>query len=104
MTLAQTYADSDRIRLIARDDSANIRRGYQIERSTDLFGHVIIDWHWGRIGTSGQSRRVSFVNDSGATAFVRSLLRRRDGSGKRIGVDYVPITPIPLLQAQNGTL
>ena len=104
MMLAQTYAYYDRIELIARDDSRNIRRGYQIERSTDLFGHVIIDWHWGRIGTSGQSRRVSFANDSGATAFVRSLLRRRDGSGKRIGVDYVPITPIPLPHAQNGTL
>jgi predicted DNA-binding WGR domain protein len=89
MSLAQSLAQCDRIHLIARDDQQNIRRDYWIEQSPDLFGFTIVDWHWGRIGTAGQSRRAAFASKSAAATHVRQLLLRRDGAPKRIGVAYV---------------
>ena len=80
-----------RLLLEARDPSRNIARCYAIETSEDLFGAVIVDYAWGRIGTKGQSRRISFPTDVEAARFVRSLRQRRQGARKRIGVAYVEI-------------
>ena len=91
MGLADDLADAARIHLVARDDARNIRRSYRVERSIDLFGHQIIDWSWGRVGTTGQTRRVSFASYDEARRFVRTLLLRRDTAPKRIGLTYTPL-------------
>jgi predicted DNA-binding WGR domain protein len=77
-----------RIRLQAIDPARNIARGYVIEASPDLFGHIIVALHWGRIGTRGQSRLMSFAKQHDAAQFVRQTLARRASAKKRIGVDY----------------
>jgi predicted DNA-binding WGR domain protein len=77
-----------RIRLQAVDHSRNIARDYAIEASPDLFGHWIISLHWGRIGTKGQSRMLSFNRQCDAARFVKRTLSRRDSARKRIGAVY----------------
>jgi predicted DNA-binding WGR domain protein len=80
-----------RIRLQAIDLARNIARDYVIEASPDLFGHIIVALHWGRIGTKGQSRLLSFAKQYDAARFVRQTLSRRATAKKRIGVPYRPI-------------
>ena len=81
------------LHLQAIDPARNIARRYAIEASADLFGHIIIDLHWGRIGTKGQGRTVSFAHVPDATRFVRQTLNRRARAKKRIGVPYRPKFP-----------
>jgi predicted DNA-binding WGR domain protein len=76
------------IRLHAIDRTRNIARGYEIEASPDLFGHWIVALHWGRLGTKGQSRQLSFTQPQDAARFVRSTLSRRASAKWRIGVPY----------------
>ncbi len=79
------------IHLQAINPDRNVARDYRIALSMDLFGHWIIDLHWGRIGTRGQKRTVSFADAEHAVRFVRHTLTRRAGSQKRIGVAYGPV-------------
>jgi len=79
------------IRLQAVNRSRNIARRYVIEASRDLFGAVIVDYGWGRIGTRGQSRVISFQCDDDAERFVRTLLRRRASAQQRLGVAYCEV-------------
>ena len=88
------------LHLQAIDPARNIARRYAIETSADLFGHIIVDLHWGRIGTKGQGRTLSFVEAQDAARFVRQTLNRRAGARKRIGVGYRPITS--LIPCNNG--
>ena len=74
--------------LEAVDRPRNIARRYSVALSRDLFGSSIVEFSWGRIGTRGQSRRVSFAQLRDADRFVAQLLRRRAGAPKRIGVAY----------------
>jgi predicted DNA-binding WGR domain protein len=76
------------IHLQAVDDARNIARDYQIEACLDLFGHWIVALHWGRIGTRGQSRVVSFAAEQSARRFVGATLAKRRSAKKRIGVAY----------------
>jgi predicted DNA-binding WGR domain protein len=80
-----------RLHLQAIDPARNIARRYAIEASADLFGHIIVDLHWGRIGTKGQSRTVSFARALDASRFVRRTLNRRASAKKRLGVGYRPV-------------
>ena len=66
----------------------NIARRYTISISPDLFGAVIVAFAWGRIGTKGRVRVVSFESRAEADHFVRCLLRRRASARSRIGVAY----------------
>jgi predicted DNA-binding WGR domain protein len=77
-----------RTRLQAIDHTRNIARDYVIEASSDLFGHWIISLHWGRIGTKGQSRMLSFDRQGDAACFVKHTLSRRASARKRIGAEY----------------
>jgi len=79
------------IHLTAIDAGKNIHRQYSIETSTDLFGHTIVEWRWGRIGSRGQSRKISFDQKESAKIAVQRLLRRRDSAPKRIGVEYIQL-------------
>jgi len=74
--------------LAAIDFSRNIEREYEIYAAIDLFGAVVVDYHWGRRGTKGQGRRRSFGDNKAASKFVNALLRRRSTAKKRIGVAY----------------
>jgi predicted DNA-binding WGR domain protein len=80
-----------RIHLQAIDPARNIARDYRIEATTDLFGHVIVELHWGRIGTKGQWRALSFAETKDATRFVQAVLARRKRAKSRIGVAYLPV-------------
>jgi predicted DNA-binding WGR domain protein len=88
----QQYTDTTalphHIHLQAIDMERNIARNYRIEGSIDLFGHVIIALHWGRIGTRGQCQIVSFPHKQAAERFVLNALRRRKSAKRRIGVAY----------------
>ena len=74
--------------LEAVDRPRNVARRYAIATCADLVGAIIVQFAWGRIGTRGQSRTVSFVDQPEADRFVRLLLRRRAGAKARIGVAY----------------
>ncbi len=76
--------------LQAINPARNIARRYAVEVSTDLFGHIIVDLNWGRIGTKGQNRSLSFAQAQDATKFVRQTLSRRASAKKRLGVSYEP--------------
>jgi predicted DNA-binding WGR domain protein len=89
---SDTTSLPSRIHLQAIDRSRNIARDYRIEASTDLFGHIIVELHWGRIGTRGQGRTISFAEAKHAVRFVRQTLTRQASSRKRFGVAYKPIT------------
>ena len=55
----------------------NIARRYTVALSQDLFGASIVEFAWGRIGTKGQGRAVSFADENEAARFARQLLKRR---------------------------
>jgi predicted DNA-binding WGR domain protein len=77
-----------RLHLQAIDPARNIARDYRIDVSFDLFGHWIIDLHWGRIGCRGQARSVSFAERRVAQRFVLAVLKKRQSAKHRIGVAY----------------
>jgi predicted DNA-binding WGR domain protein len=83
------------IHLQALAPERNVARRYSIALSGDLFGHWIVELRWGRIGTRGQGRRISFPDKGAASRFVRSVLSRRASATRRIGVGYVEIAPCP---------
>ncbi len=73
----------------------NIARRYTIALSCDLFGASIVEFAWGRIGSRGQGRAVSFASEDEASRFARQLLRRRASAPKRIGVPYREVSLLP---------
>lgn len=69
----------------------NVARRYAIAISRDLFGAMIVDFSWGRIGRAGQGRAVSFDSLAEANAFARKLIARRRGAPNRIGTSYAVV-------------
>ena len=43
----------DSVELVALDPARNIRRRYAIVASVDLFGMIVVETCWGRIGAAG---------------------------------------------------
>lgn len=66
----------------------SVARRYTAALSRDLFSASIVEFAWGRIGTRGQGRTISFASEDQASRFARQLLRRRASAPKRIGVPY----------------
>jgi predicted DNA-binding WGR domain protein len=83
--------DLGRLELVAIDHARNINRRYSVEVSEDLFGAVIVETAWGRIGGWTAAKRVSFPDRVGANRVVAGHLRRRATAAKRIGVAYEPV-------------
>lgn len=76
--------------LEARCPVRNIARFYRIETGRDLFGWLVVECSWGRIGTTGRQRRAAFSDERDAEAFLRQKLARRATARRRIGVEYRP--------------
>ena len=76
------------IELIARNPARNIHRRYAILASVDLFGAVIVETRWGRIGAAGQHKVRSFAHGAEADRYVRSILARRSSARTRLGTPY----------------
>ncbi len=80
--------------LQAIDLTRKIARAYSIEASHDLFGWIVVERRWGRIGGAGRGERRAFATEGAAKSYVRSLLARRATAPRRIGVAYEVIEPV----------
>lgn len=78
------------IHLVAIDPLRNIRRRWCVAVARDLFGHILVETHWGRIGARGRSLTRSFADEAQAARHVAALLARRARAVRRIGVAYRP--------------
>jgi predicted DNA-binding WGR domain protein len=65
------------------DPELNMARFYRIELMHDLFGQVIVEKRWGRIGSQGQHRSVSYPSTSSAEAEASALIRAKERRGYR---------------------
>ncbi|WP_246849619.1 WGR domain-containing protein [Rubellimicrobium arenae] len=71
----------DLVLLTRVDPSCNMRRFYSLALVTSLFGECGVVRHWGRIGTSGQTRTDWYGAAPEAKTALHALLRvkRRRG-------------------------
>lgn len=76
------------VELVALDPARNIRRRYAIVASVDLFGMIVVETRWGRIGAAGQVQRHAFADQAAAERHIAATLRRRGTAETRIGVAY----------------
>lgn len=63
------------------DPNLNMARFYRVEVLPDLFGEVIVERRWGRIGGTGQSRTASYRSTSSAEAAASRLIRAKERRG-----------------------
>ncbi|MGC9271759.1 WGR domain-containing protein [Acidiphilium sp.] len=63
-------------------------RSWRIEIDRDLFGLLNARITYGRIGTTGRTRRWDFESDAEAARFLRVKLQRRASGTKRRGAVY----------------
>lgn len=82
---------SDSIELVAFDPARNIRRRYSIIVGLDLFGMIVVEACWGRIGARGQTQQYAFPDRAAAERHIAATLRRRGTAERRIGVAYLPL-------------
>ena len=66
------------------DPDLNMARFYRVEVLPDLFGDIIVERHWGRIGGRGQFRAASYRSTSLAEAAVSALLIAKERRGYRV--------------------
>lgn len=86
--LARKLARMETIHLVAIDSARNIRRRWSVSVIRDLFGQVMVETCWGRIGARGRSLTRSFADETQATRHIAALLARRASAVRRIGVAY----------------
>lgn len=65
------------------DPDLNMARFYRVELTPDLFGQVIVERRWGRIGGRGQYRLASYPTTSFAEAAASELIRAKERRGYR---------------------
>lgn len=63
------------------DPDLNMARFYRVEVTLDLFGQVIVERRWGRIGSRGQHRLASYPSTSSAEAAASNLVRVKERRG-----------------------
>ena len=63
------------------DPSCNMRRFYSLALATSLFGECGVVRHWGRIGTSGQSRTDWYGEHQEAETALHARLRAKRRRG-----------------------
>lgn len=79
----------DPVELIAIDAPRNVHRRWRMAAMRDLFGTLMIETQWGRVGRPGQRLTRSFPDEATACAYADALLRKRATATRRIGVGYV---------------
>lgn len=67
---------------------AALRRAYEVSLSRDLFGHLVLDLTWSRIGRRGQQLRLSAPTEQAAERLLRERLQRRASLPRRAGARY----------------
>lgn len=63
------------------DPDLNMARFYRVELTADLFGQVIVERRWGRIGSRGQHQLASYPSTSLAEAAASALVRVKERRG-----------------------
>ena len=77
----------------ATDTNRNIARDYHLTVSRDLFGWIVVEREWGRIGTRLRTMRKKFVNEKEADRRIREITKRRGNADRRIGAAYRQVKP-----------
>lgn len=76
------------VELVAVERARNVQRRWSVVAYRDLFGHIMIETGWGRIGAKGRRLVRSFADEADALRYVRRLLARRGTAQRRIGTRY----------------
>ena len=66
-----------------RDSTRNMARFYALSIEPTLFGDVCLIRRWGRIGTRGQMRSMSFSREDEAMALFAKIQRQKVRRGYR---------------------
>jgi predicted DNA-binding WGR domain protein len=66
------------------DTDLNMARFYRVELLPDLFGAIIVERRWGRIGGRGQSRTASYPSIPVADAAAKEQVRLKERRGYRV--------------------
>lgn len=66
------------------EPEANMARFYRVEVTLDLFGVVLVERRWGRIGGRGQFRAASYPSILLAEAAASSLVLAKERRGYRV--------------------
>ena len=69
------------IHLLRQDAARNMARYYHLELRPDLFGGVVLNRRWGRIGANGQSKLEWFADPAAAQEASAALLARKTKRG-----------------------
>jgi len=77
-----------RIYMRAHDPELNIDLDWECLVTPDLFGNVLIETSWGRVGEKGCRTVRMFPDETSALRHFRRLLRRRATARLRIGTSY----------------
>lgn len=63
------------------DPDLNMARFYRVEVLPDLFGEIIVERRWGRIGDRGQCRAATYPSIPLAEAAASGLIRAKERRG-----------------------
>ncbi len=72
------------IHLISRDPTRNRARFYLLQWQATLYGDRALVCAWGRIGTRGRSRPLTYQDPSDMRRHITLVLRRRIKHGYRL--------------------
>ncbi|MBB3349593.1 WGR domain-containing protein [Sphingomonas sp. BK069] len=85
----------DPLELVAIDDTLGVRRRWSVVAARDLFGRIVVETSWGRLGGPGRRLQRDFGDERAAARYVRALLARRATATRRLGVGYRALLPLP---------
>jgi predicted DNA-binding WGR domain protein len=74
--------------LRAIHDGLNVARFWRLRADLDLLGRITVVTEWGRIGTRGHTKRMTFDDADNARRQIASSLNRRGTAERRVGVAY----------------
>ena len=69
--------------MLRRDPSLHMVRFYRVEILTDLFGQTVLERGWGRIGSRGQIRLISYPSPLSAQEAASKLIQAKERRGYR---------------------
>jgi predicted DNA-binding WGR domain protein len=67
--------------LVRRDPARAMHRFYAMQVARDLFGGWALLRKWGRVGSPGQMRTISYPDEAAAAAAMARLVRRKRRCG-----------------------